>query len=138
MNPRCGIDTSILVRLVSGLPQPEFEATLATLTRLVEVEHVALFASNMVIGEAYMAVQHHYAVSKGDARRALRDALTSGLVAPLGGEPVLAALAARQGSGLLDRLIALEYGAQALTTVTLDRKMAALPGVTRLAAQRSP
>lgn len=42
MDQRCGIDTSILVRLVSGQPQPEFKATLSTLTRMVEVDHVAL------------------------------------------------------------------------------------------------
>jgi hypothetical protein len=34
---------------------------------------------------------------------------------------------------LLDRLIALQYGSDELSTLTLDRKMAALPDVDRLA-----
>ena len=100
---------------------------------MVEVEHVPLFASHMVIGEAYIALQHHYAVSKPDAKAALRSVLTSGLVAPSGGDAVLDALASQRGCGLLDRLIALQYSADGLSTLTLDRKMAALANVTRLA-----
>ena len=132
MTRRCGIDTSILVRLATGEPAADIDRVLAALTQLVEVEHVALFASHMVIGEAYMALQHHYAVSKPDAKAALRSVLTSGLVAPSGGGAVLEALASSSGCGLLDRLIALQYSTDELSTLTLDRKMAALPDVARL------
>lgn len=59
--------------------------------------------------------------------------LTSGLVAPSGGDAVLDALATSRGCGLLDRLIALQYGSDELSTLTLERKMAALPNVARLA-----
>lgn len=51
--------------------------------------------------------------------------------------PKMPASCTSKRCGLLDRLIALEYGAQALTTVTLDHKMATLPGVTRLATRRA-
>lgn len=132
MTRRCGIDTSILVRLTTGEPAKDFERVAAALTRLVEVEHVALFASHMVIGEAYIALQHHYGVSKADAKAALRSVLGSGLVVPSGGEAVMDALAARGGCGLLDRLIVLQHGSEALGTLTLDRKMAALRGADRL------
>ena len=132
MPQRCGIDTSILVRLCTGEPAHDFDRVVAALTHLVEVEHAAMFASHMVIGEAYIALQHHYAVSKTDAKAALRSVLTSGLVAPLGGDAVLEALASQRGCGLLDRLIALQYSADQLGTLTLDRKMAALPNATRL------
>ncbi len=135
MNARYGIDTSILVRLTTGEPAPDFEETAAALTRMVETEHAALFASNMVIGEAYMAVQHHYGVGKTDAKAGLRSVLTSGLVAPVGGDAVLEALATNRGCGLLDRLIALQYSGDGLGTLTLDRKMAGLPDVTRLAGK---
>jgi predicted nucleic acid-binding protein len=130
-----GIDTSILVRLTTGEPAQDFDRVVAALTHMVEVEHVPLFASHMVIGEAYIALQHHYAVSKPDAKAALRSVLTSGLVAPSGGEAVLEALATQRGCGLLDRLIALQYSADELSTLTLDRKMAALPNVTRLGSK---
>ena len=135
MPRRCGIDTSILVRLATGEPARDFGRVVAALTHLVEVEHVALFASHMVIGEAYVALQHHYAVSKPDAKAALRSVLTSGLVAPSGGDAVLDALASSRGCGLLDRLIALQYASDELSTLTLDRKMAALPNATRLAVK---
>ncbi len=133
MPQRCGIDTSILVRLTTGEPARDFVRVVAALTHMVEVEHVALFASHLVIGEAYVALQHHYAVSKPDAKAALRSVLTSGLVAPSGGDAVLEALGSQRGCGLLDRLIVLQHSADGLSTLTLDRKMATLVNVTRLA-----
>jgi hypothetical protein len=59
--------------------------------------------------------------------------LTSGLVAPSGGQAVLDALTASRDCGVLDRLIALQYAAEERATLTLDRKMASLPGATLLA-----
>jgi len=132
MTQRYGIDTSVLVRLITSLPEAEFRRCQAELTRMVEQERAELFASNQVIGEAYIAVQHHYGVSKGDALVALTGALTSGLVAPLNGQPVLNALRETGGAGLIDRLIAEDYSRTVSETLTLERRMAALPGVRRL------
>ena len=135
MTAHFGIDTSILVRLTTGEPQEAFDEAVAALTEMVEREHASVFASNMVIGEAYIALQHHYGVAKADAKSALRSVLTSGLIAPVGGESVLEALATTRGCGLLDRLIALRYTESGLTTLTLDRKMATLPNVRRLGSK---
>ena len=135
MTTHFGIDTSILVRLTTGEPQEAFDEAVAALTEMVEREHASVFASNMVIGEAYIALQHHYGVTKADAKSALRSVLTSGLLAPVGGEAVLEALATTRGCGLLDRLIALQYTESGLTTLTLDRKMATLPNVSRLGSK---
>ena len=132
MTQRYGIDTSVLVRLITALPEPEYRRCQAELARMVEQERAELFASNQVIGEAYVAVQHHYGVSKANARVALTGALTSGLVAPLNGQPVLRALQETGGAGLIDRLIAEDYSRTVSETLTLDRRMAALPGVRRL------
>jgi predicted nucleic acid-binding protein len=134
MNERCGIDTSILVRLVTGLPEKDFEETLDALSAMVEKEGAQLVASSMVIGEAYMAIQHHYGVSKADTRAGLISALTSGLVKPVHGGATLAVIAqAAKGCGLMDRLIAHDYAQSKSTVLTLDRKMANLPGAKRLA-----
>ena len=130
MTQRYGIDASILVRLVTGEPVQDYDVAARQLTRMVENEGAQLFASNMVIGEAYIALQHHYAVTKA----ALRSVLTSGLVQPMHGQAVLDALAATKGCSLLDRLIAGGYSAAELETLTLDRKMAALPRAKRLKA----
>ena len=132
MTPRFGIDTSVLVRLLSGDPATDFERCVSRLSALVEGDGAEAFASNQVIGEAYVAVQHHYGVSKADARAGLADVLRGGLVSPLNGRAIFEALEASGGPGLLDRLIADEYSRAGLEVLTLDRKMAALSGVRRL------
>lgn len=132
MAARFGIDTPILVRLTTGDPEDGFEYCVRKLTALIERDDAEVFASNQVIGEAYVALQHHYGVSKSDARAALASVLRSGLVVPLNGAGVFAALQANAGCGLLDRLIADDYRRAELTTLTLDRKMAALAQVRRL------
>ena len=127
MTHRFGIDTSILVRLLTGEPEADFARCARRLTRLIEDDGAEFFASNQVIGEAYVAVRHHYGVSKADSRAGLADVLRSGMVAPLGGDAVMAAIGQSGGAGLLDRLIAADYAGAGLTSLTLDRKMAGLP-----------
>lgn len=127
MTPRLGIDTSILVRLLTGDPKVGFDHSIRKLTLLVEQEDAEIFASNQVIGEAYIALQHHYGVSRRDARTALVQVLSSGLVAPFNGNNIINILETKTGCGLLDRLIADDYHRTGLVTLTLDRKMAVLP-----------
>ena len=132
MTRRFGIDTSVLVRLVTGDPQPDFERCVETLRALLEGDGAEILVSNQVVGETYVAVQHHYGVTKAAARTGLLDVLRSGLVKPLNGRAVLATLETRAGPGLLDRLIADDHARAGLETLTLDRKMATLPGCRRL------
>ena len=131
IRPRIGIDTSVLVRLITGEPPDAFARCVERLNDLA-VSGAEIFASNQVIGEAYIAVQHHYHVSESDARSEISKALTSGLVAPLNGNDVIAALEVSDGPGLFDRLLAEDYTRAGLEVLTLDRKMAALPDVQRL------
>lgn len=126
MTGRFGIDTSVLMRLVSKKPLAEFERCVRELSDLIG-SGGELVASSQVIGEAYVALQHHYEVPKSAARGALLDVLSSGLVTPLNGPPVLAALRDSGGAGLLDRLIVDGYSHDSLETLTLDRRMANLP-----------
>jgi predicted nucleic acid-binding protein len=132
MTPRYGIDTSILVRLVSGDPPAGFDACVQRLMELVQTHGAEIFASNQVIGEAYIALQHHYGVTKTEARGGLVSVLRSGLVSPANGLSVFDALEAEGGCGLLDRLIADDYRRADLMTLTLDRKMASLPNARQL------
>jgi len=132
MTPRYGIDTSVLVRLITGQPADAFADCVRKLGTLVEGEGAEVFASNQVVGEAYVAAQHHYGIPGGDVRTALLGALQSGLVAPLNGGSVLDALQASDGPGLFDRLITDDYARAGVEVLTLDRKMAALPGVRTL------
>lgn len=124
---RYGIDTSVLVRLLTGVPEADFARSVQGLSVLVRDEGAGVFASNQVIGEAYVAVQHHYGVAKADARTGLLQVLRSGLVAPLNGRSVLDAIGSAGGADLLDRLIADDYTREDLDVLTLDRAMAKLP-----------
>lgn len=65
-----GTDTSILVRLPTGDSEDGFEHCVRKLTALIERDDAEVFALNQVIGEAYIALQRHYGVSKPDARAA--------------------------------------------------------------------
>lgn len=86
---------------------PASVETLAKLSALVEDEAAEICVANQVIAQAYIAVQHHFGVFRNDARAGLFEVLRSGLVAPLNGEAVLAALEAFGGAGLYDRMAAL-------------------------------
>lgn len=123
---RIGIDTSVLVRLVTGRPPDMYSLCVERLTALI-ADGTEIFASNQVIGETFVVVQHHYGATKEDARAELCNTLSSGLVAPLNGQAVIEALSASGGPGLFDHLIANDYAQADLHVLTLDRKMASLP-----------
>jgi predicted nucleic acid-binding protein len=128
--PVYGIDTSVLVRLLTGHPAQDFEATSLALGKLFSEEPtVELVASNQVIGETYITLQHHYGLSKPDAREGIRDFLADGMVAPLNGVEVLEVLQTHRGAGLMDRLIAQDYAADGLPVLTNDRSMGKILGV---------
>ena len=63
-----GIDTSVLVRLATAEPEPDFQHCVDELRALIEEQVAEIFASNQVIGEAYIVLQHHYGISPADAR----------------------------------------------------------------------
>lgn len=126
--PRYGIDTSIFVRLLTGDPAKEYEQTRAALEKVLTDDPAAeIEVSNLVIAEAYFALQHHYGIPKNEARAALVSVMTSGLVKPQRGKSVLDASEETREPGVVDRLIASDYSASGLVTITNDRKMSRLP-----------
>ena len=130
--PASGIDPSVFVRVLPGLPAATYQTTVRRLAalRAASAEHVT--AANIVIAGADTVLQHHYALGKADTRAAILSALTSGLIEPAEGDAVPDARRETNGPGLTDRLIALEYAHRRATVLTLDRKMATLPGCARL------
>ena len=123
---RYGIDTSILVRLMTFEPFDAYKYCIETLTEVVRSTDHAVYASNQVIGEAYIVVQLHYGATKIEAKKALTDVFESGIVLPLSGPQIMDYLTDTGGAGLVDRLIANGYANAGLETLTLDRKMANL------------
>jgi predicted nucleic acid-binding protein len=127
-----GLDTSIVVRLIIGEPQPLYAAARQQLESALEQSETVVVC-DLVIGEAYYALQHHYQMPKDEALHALRRFLKSGVVEP---HPTTAheALVTTKGAGLLDRLIHLRYTDIGATTHTFDGKQARLKGAVRLKA----
>ncbi|MFA5058779.1 MAG: PIN domain-containing protein [Opitutaceae bacterium] len=130
--PAYGIDTSLLVRLLTGQPPADYQTTVNCLTALRTSQPEHITAANIVIAEAYAVLQHHYGLAKPAARAALLSVLTSGLIEPAAGDAVLEALKTAKEPGLTDRLIALDYARLGAITLTLDRKMASLPDCQKL------
>jgi predicted nucleic acid-binding protein len=128
-----GIDTSVFVRLLTGHPAADFAATVDALKRMHDRQPATeIVVSNQVVGEAYIALQHHYGVSKLDARAAILELFATGSFQPMNGAPVIQALEQRTGAGLIDRLIAQDYSQVGVRVLTNDKRMAQLPGVALL------
>jgi predicted nucleic-acid-binding protein len=125
---RCALDTSVLMRLLTGEPRD-----LAALARayMAETEQIGgkVFVSNLVIMEAYFACQHHYGMPK----QAVLEGLMKLLSLPtFVAHPRLAGILSMPGlatakPGFLDRLIHAEAMAAHLPLVTLEKAAARLP-----------
>lgn len=74
-----GLDTSVLMRLLSGVPE---ELASTALRYLLDRRRAGdrVLVSDMVLAEAYYALQHHYGVSKREALEAFRELLTTSSV----------------------------------------------------------
>lgn len=121
-----GLDTSVVLRLLTG--QPATEAHLAR--SRIERAHAAaetVIVTDLVVAEAYFALHHHYGLAKDEARSHLRKMAGSGIVTVVPPEAVTA-LDASAGAGLADRLIHARHRSEGAITVTFDKKMSALEG----------
>ncbi|MBI3200871.1 MAG: PIN domain-containing protein [Myxococcales bacterium] len=125
-----GVDTSVVIRLLVGQPPAQARAARARLERAIE-DGEAVLVSDLVLAEAYFALQHHYGLPKDEARQLLEDFVRSGVVQADPPEAVRA-LERRSGAGLVDRLINARYRSRGAVTLTFERKQAALEGVRRL------
>lgn len=132
---RAGLDTSVLVRLLTGQPAEQAEVAFAFLAE-AEVAGLKILVTNLVVAEAYFACQHHYRLPKGLVLRGLGELLSNPTFLV---QPALLPLLARQGidtakPGFLDRLIHAEYAASGITLATFERSATRLPGTRVLPA----
>ena len=86
--------------------------------------------SDMVVGESYFALRHHYSVPHSAAVASLRGLTEDERIRATGvSRSVLAsAQRARGGPAIMDRLIHGEYERDGSVMATFDRSAAALPG----------
>jgi predicted nucleic-acid-binding protein len=125
-----GLDTSVLVRLLVGLPDAQARTARRRLEEAVEAGEPVL-VSDLVVAETYYALQHHYAVPRAEAQAILRRFIESGIVQL---EPIASSntLTAAGGAGLVDRLIHLRYRSLGAITLTFERRQGNLEGAVRL------
>lgn len=105
-----GVDTSVVLRLLTGEPAAQARAALRWL-REVKASGITPVISDLVVSEVYFALQHHYGVSKAEALRHLSlflaggDISVDGAVAAVLKTPGLATAK----PGFVDRLIHEQY-----------------------------
>ncbi len=127
-----GLDTSVAVRLLVGQPAAQAQSA----RRVLEDEaREPVTISDMVVGETYFALRHHYAVPHAKAVAALRVLLADRRIRATGvARQVLDAVPERDsGAGLMDRLIHAGYVRDGSMVLTFDRVAARLPGARLLA-----
>jgi predicted nucleic acid-binding protein len=126
-----GLDTSVLIRLLIGLP-PEQASTALGFVKKARIAGRHVVISDLVISEAYFALHSHYDVPKPEAIAALREVLRSGLVEPADGPAVIEVLeaAARSSSkpGFVDRLIHAQYERLPASMASFERAAGRLAG----------
>ena len=105
-----GLDTSVILRLVTGEPVEQSEAARLWLTNLLRSGGTAV-VSDLVVAETYHALQYHYGMSKKDALAALFSMFLSRTILPAGqaAKVLLQSGLATAKPGFVDRLIHAAY-----------------------------
>lgn len=132
-----GVDTSVVVRLLSGSPEDLAQAALHYLLERRQAGDRVL-VSDWVLAETYYALQYHYEVSKKDTLAALRSILsTPGIEGTPEATRVLAAKGLESAKpGFVDRIIHSDYVRTGVDEmVTFEKAAAKLPGVHVLTVQ---
>ncbi len=123
-----GLDTSVVLRLLTGEPENQAKAAVAALDEIVTNGGKAA-VSDLVVTETYHALQYHYGVPKPEALETLRTFLLSDEIHSLGSaaqilqQPNLA----QAKPGFVDRLIHGEYNQHCAKMISFERAAKKLP-----------
>lgn len=135
-----GLDTSVVVRLLLREPAGLAEAARRFVEEAARDPEGSARISDLVVGEAYFVLLHHYRVPHADAIRALHTLLTDARLHAEGAarevleELVATPAASRKGAGLMDRLIHGDYRRAGAKMITFDRVASRLPDARMLRA----
>jgi len=125
-----GLDTSVVLRLLVGKPESQLHKAIELLETLARQGEQPV-VSDLVIAEAYFALQHHYGVPKSEALQALRRMFAEGEIASSGAAADVLATTdlAKAKPGFVDRLIHREYTKGGGSMATFERSAQKLPSV---------
>jgi len=126
------LDTSVVMRLVTGDPVPLFRCAVDFL----ETDGPPIHVGNLVLAETYFALQYHYGFSKADALDALRQLVGHDRIAatPHAREVLSLARLATMKPGFVDRLIHGSARAAGHQLVTFEKATKKLPSTVILGA----
>ena len=122
-----GLDTSVVVRLLTGEPERQYRAARERLQR-AHAEAEPVVVTDLVVLEAYFALRHHYDVPDPEARGKLRQLLESGVVVSRPRD-LPGVLDTAEPPGLADRMIHHRHRHLDAATLTFDRRHARIDGV---------
>ncbi len=127
---RVGLDTSVVVRLLTGEPD-QLAAAVGRGIEAAHAEGTKFLVSDLVVAECYFALQHHYGATKQGALDALRDLFRASPLRPSGAAATLLATPglATARPGFVDRLIHADYTSRFDETWTCERAGAKLAKV---------
>lgn len=127
---RTGLDTSVVLRLLTGEPHDQATRALDEFEKAVRGGD-ELLVSDLVVAEVYFALQHHYGVPKAEALALLAAFLGDHRVHSLGAAAAVLAepRLATAKPGFVDRLIHAEYRHSATEVLTFEKAAGRLPGV---------
>jgi predicted nucleic acid-binding protein len=125
---RIGLDTSVVLRLLVGQPQDQ-AAVARDLLESVRRAGDQVVVDDLVVAEAYFALQRHYGVPKSVALSALRRMFEAGEVLSTG--HAASVLSGSHGSkpGFVDRMIHAAYTKGGGQMATFEKSAGKLPGV---------
>ena len=123
-----GMDTSFLLRLLTGQPKELAEKALSRYQEAVG--HGDSFSvSDTVVTEAYYALQHHYGKSKAEAIEALGVISEDDSISFSAGFESVISLPnlAKASPGFLDRVLAADYRSRGQITISCEKSFRHLP-----------
>lgn len=123
-----GMDTSYLLRLLTGQPRELAEKALMRYQEAID-QGDTFFVGDLVVSETYYALQHHYGKTKDEAIGALLRLSDDDAIAF--SEGVESALAlpglSKANPGFMDRVLAADYRGRGQITVSCEKSFRRLP-----------
>ena len=123
-----GMDTSYLLRLLTGQPKELAEKALARYQEAVG-RGDSFSVSDTVVTEAYYALQHHYGKTKDETIEALKGISEDDSIAFSAGFDSVISLSnlANANPGFLDRVLAADYRSRGQITLSCEKSFCRLP-----------
>lgn len=127
---KVGLDTSVVLRLLTGEPETQARRALEEVQELMK-HGAVLLVSDLVVAEVYFALQYHYGVPKAEALRLIGKFLADSGIKALGMASTVLTIPnlASANPGFVDRLIHAEYMHSVKEIITFEKAGVRLTGV---------